>query len=158
MVGNTISFPIFQHSIIPIFQSFSLCPLWLNKKPQLPGGESWGSGDPNVNPPFPAEGLQGSWRVGQVSWLAASYLPRLPGLKSSGLKTGIRLEVRGSRLKDRFNFFGFASNLLPLTSNQSFVWFSFRSQLRGSGRFTLPSRAVSLDSKRIRVNSAKRKL
>jgi hypothetical protein len=27
------------------------------------------------------------------------------------------------------------------------VWFSFRSQLRGSGRFALPSRAVSRDFK-----------
>jgi hypothetical protein len=30
MVGNTIGSPIFQHSIIPIFQSFPLCSLWLN--------------------------------------------------------------------------------------------------------------------------------
>ena len=113
-----------------------------NKRPQLLGGKSWGLIDLIKYPPFPAEGLRDQ-----------SELSRFPGLRLPNphafpddvqwLKN--RSKVRGKRPEAKLLKSPFYYRSYPRSSclDPVFLWVSFRSQLRGSGRFILPSLTVS---------------
>ena len=76
----------------------------LNKKTPTFLGEKVGVSEIMPVPDLPRGRILRVIRFRQVSWLAAAYFPRLPGL-SPVAEAGFRLKVNGLRLKDSTSFF-----------------------------------------------------
>jgi hypothetical protein len=91
---------------IPLLFFFNLCASVVkNKKPQLPGGESWGSGNSNRLPALP-RGRISRRLTSRAGFLACGFLLPTPSRTYvQWLKN--RYEVRGWRLEAKDEFFIF---------------------------------------------------